>query len=584
MRKYLSTVLFFLCVIITQAQELDMLSGNPMWTYFVDFDGIFKVNDDYEGYLEVGGKKYHRLYSTEFLSPDDGSEGFFMLVNPVGVREAAGRIYADYESYTNLTNRLLNFGKLKGEIPFKLTEEGEYLLFDFTLQKGDVYPVADGQPQIIVDDVSTIMTLDSISRKLFTLSNGLKIIEGIGCINSKGRFLHYLFNDGILFNSDEVILDTYEKTKTGEVIYQRPRATCKRIEQVRKLNDKTPVILTVSSDTIYSTTDGRVCLKDNMFILLRGIDNAKSGMAVNGTLVGTKSSDGNYPLLVVDAAKSNYQLEGWESSFYKVDIDAYEEQIAHQEPPIIVSGDTIPKDNIEGVKSVKSIRAFRQLEPGEQARLELQRDTVLYVSGDCAYVRGDAPICFHATGLDLKVGMIMRGTLIGIRGEHDGIPTLQASEYTTDKYYVYDESPFMVGFYEKHYFSFDNLEFEDHSGDVMTVEDVVIDSLQDESGTRRLYACKGDKRLPVIDRFGVNNQPISVPSRCASIEAVLSYNNRKPQLFPMVNLKAIAKPLGITTIQQHTVSSSLYDLQGRRLAGKPSKGVYVQGNRKRVVK
>ena len=584
MRKYLSTVLFLLCANITQAQEFDMLSGNPMWTYFVDFDGIFKVDDDYEGYLEVGGKTYHRLYSTEYLSPDDGSEGFFMLVNPVGVREAAGRIYADYESYTNLTNRLLNFEELKGEIPFKLTEEGEYLLYDFTLQKGDVYPVADGQPQIIVDDVSTIMTLDNKTRKLFTLSNGLKIIEGIGCINSKGRLLHYLFNDGMLFSNDGVILDTYEKTKTGEIIYQRPRAACNRIEQVRNLNDKTPVILTASSDTIYSTTDGWMCLKDNMFVLLLGLEHAQAGQTLTGTLVGVKYTRRGYPMLLVDAAKSNYQLEGWESSFYKVDIDAYEEQIAHQEPPIIVPEDTIPKDNIEGVKTVKSIRAFRQLEPGEQARLELQRDTVLYVSGDCAYLRGDAPICFHATGLDLKVGMIMRGTLIGIRGEHDGIPTLQASEYTTDKYFVYDESPFMVGFYEKHYFSFDNLEFEDHSGDVMTVEDVVIDSLQDESGTRRLYACKGDKRLPVIDRFGVNNQPISVPSRCASMEAVLSYNNRKPQLFPMVNLKAIAKPLGITTIQQHTVSSSLYDLQGRRLAGKSSKGVYIQGNKKRVVK
>jgi hypothetical protein len=142
----------------------------------------------------------------------------------------------------------------------------------------------------------------------------------------------------------------------------------------------------------------------------------------------------------------------------------------------------------------------------------------------------------------------------------------------------------MVGFYEKHYFSFDNLEFEDHSGDVVTVEDVVIDSLQDESGTRRLYACKGDKRLPVIDRFGVNNQSISVPSRCASIEAVLSYNNRKPQLFPMANLKAIAVPTRIATIQQQAASSPLYDLQGRRLTGKPSKGVYIQDGKKRVMK
>ena len=356
------------------------------------------------------------------------------------------------------------------------------------------------------------------------------------------------------------------------------------IEQVRQLADNTAVTYTANSDTIYNTTDGRICLKGDMFILVQGIDDAKAGLTVNGTIVGMKQSNGNYPQLVVDEAKSDYQLEGWESSFYKVNIDAYEKQIAEQTPPIVVHEDTIPKDNIEGVKTVAGIRAFRQLELGEQARLELERDTVLYVNDDCAYIRGDAPICFHATGLDLRVGMVMRGTLIGIRGEHDGIPTLQASEHTSNKYFVYDEYPSMVKFYKEHFLNFSDLEYKENGGDVVTVEDVVLDSLQDESGARKLYACKGEKLLPVVDRFGLSKQPITVPARCASMEAVLSYNNRQPQLFPMANLKGIAVPTRIATLQQQAASSPLSDLQGRRLAGRPSKGVYIQDGKKRVMK
>ena len=37
-------------------------------------------------------------------------------------------------------------------------------------------------------------------------------------------------------------------------------------------------------------------------------------------------------------------------------------------------------------------------------------------------------------------------------------------------------------------------------------------------------------------------------------------------------------------VAEHTASSPLYDLQGRRLTGKPSKGVYIQDGKKRVVK
>ena len=61
------------------------------------------------------------------------------------------------------------------------TEDGGtyQLLYDFTLLVGDKYLPPSDVRVLSVDDV---MTTDGVNRRLFTLSNDMQILEGMGCV------------------------------------------------------------------------------------------------------------------------------------------------------------------------------------------------------------------------------------------------------------------------------------------------------------------------------------------------------------------------------------------------------------------
>ena len=357
------------------------------------------------------------------------------------------------------------------------------------------------------------------------------------------------------------------------------------IKQLRGQVDNTSIVLEVHQDTIYKTTDDRICLSDGVKVLVEGLEQVHAGQIISGILKGTKKSADGYPLFIIDAAKSNYEIIGTEIPFFVIDLDAYEKNLSQQEPAGPNDDDPLPQDDIEGLPTAEGIRAFRDLPIGTEARLKFQRDTVLFIGGEDIYIRGDAPICFHATGLDLKVGSILRGTVIGIRGEQYGIPTLLASKNTSSQYFVcQDVDPFIEKFYKEHPLNVNDLEIDKNSGDVVTVEDVVIDSLEDNNGTRMLYACKGVHRLPITDLYGFNLEAISIPARCISMDAVLYTEEKQPKLCLMNNLQSIITPLNITELSTNLPNKTkgIFDLQGRRLSRIPEKGMYIKDGKKYV--
>ena len=352
------------------------------------------------------------------------------------------------------------------------------------------------------------------------------------------------------------------------------------VSELRQLADHTEVMYQVeSSDTVYATTDGQLCLSDGKKILAEGLEGAKGGMTLTGVLCGTKKSANGYPLLQIDVQKSNYSLYGVELSWYVFDLDEYEKTLSGnggQEEE-----EKLPQDDVQGIPTVESIKAFKRLKVGTEARLQLHNDTILFIGGNDAYLRGDAAICLRGTGLSFEVGMVLRGTLIGIKGEQDGLPLLLPSANTSDKYYVSD----MVSFIKDRYFDFSDLAAEEEEiGNVVTIEDVVVDSLSDNNGTRRLYVTKGTVRLPVVDYYSFCNRPLTVPAHCASMKAVLSAGSNTLQLYPVASLDGLLVPSGICSVKSANTSVSLFDLQGRRLNGVPTRGLYIKDGKKHVVR
>jgi hypothetical protein len=207
---------------------VEMLSDSPAWSYAVvslktsqSTDCyVFQVRDDMRSPYSMNGKTYHALYRVVEQYFYKEHQPYLVFSDPIGIRESEGRIYVNYDDF----KRELDFQKeylfLEGDIPYEVTPEGEILLYDFSLQKGDEYPTAAGSNMVYVDKVEEIVTEDGLTRKLFTLSNGLQIVEGIGCINSAGSLLYYLYSFGLLFNIGEdnkILLNRY--SKGGKQIY-----------------------------------------------------------------------------------------------------------------------------------------------------------------------------------------------------------------------------------------------------------------------------------------------------------------------------------------------------------------------------
>ena len=188
-----------------QADGIDMLTGNPEWDYnsystgdYWSIEPTYKIDDDNMKFMVKNGNTYHKIYLLELLCEDSSEGEMYAFAEPcVGIREANGKVFAEYESYMALTREVRT--GVEGELPFLVTEDKEILLYDYTVGVGDKYPTSDVCAPIFVSSVETVTISDGMKRKLITLDNGLELLEGIGCLNSNGLLLHYLYTSGHWF-------------------------------------------------------------------------------------------------------------------------------------------------------------------------------------------------------------------------------------------------------------------------------------------------------------------------------------------------------------------------------------------------
>ena len=120
----------------------------------------------------------------------------------IGVRRAEGKVYTNREDFLYYQHYiydngfapmgLLSFGNPDYQ-PYHLTDDGkEIILYDYTMEVGDSYRHVDGYDDIVVLRKDTVVFLDQVHRRRLLLSNGLVLVEGMGCINSNGMLIDYL--------------------------------------------------------------------------------------------------------------------------------------------------------------------------------------------------------------------------------------------------------------------------------------------------------------------------------------------------------------------------------------------------------
>jgi len=147
----------------------------------------------------------------------------------IGIRRVNGRVLTNYEDFKYYQSYHLihdyyrfplhSFGN-PDYLPYNLTEDGkELILYDYTMEVGDSYRHVDGYDDISVAKKDTIWLSGDpdTPRRRLTLTNGLVLIEGVGCINSNGMLIDYL-NPETQYASRYTYL-VQCTTHTGDVIY-----------------------------------------------------------------------------------------------------------------------------------------------------------------------------------------------------------------------------------------------------------------------------------------------------------------------------------------------------------------------------
>lgn len=188
-------MLMLLCSINISAQDTRMLADCPRWMYssrvydMVTYPtpiGYTNTERNYSltGYYEKDGKTYYTLSCEVYdvtAKPGIGQVSHSNIESfSLTIREDNGKIFADAEEFLSL------YGNDSAMLYEQIDDE--FLIYDFTLKEGDSF----GPNGVFVDRIDTIITEDGIERKLFVLSSKHKILEGVGCLYSKGNLMNYL--------------------------------------------------------------------------------------------------------------------------------------------------------------------------------------------------------------------------------------------------------------------------------------------------------------------------------------------------------------------------------------------------------
>lgn len=162
----------------------DIYADSVLWSVAGGDEGIVKVSVDGREYARV--KRYLWLYDVDSKDGVPAARRVNFYNPEVLLREEGGKVYARKDQYVEVMNVIYGVGD--ESLFMEECNDGEVLLYDFTLGEGDRYPCCGN---VYVEKVSELVTNDGLSRKCMTLTNGAVIVEGIGCVNSIGEFYGY---------------------------------------------------------------------------------------------------------------------------------------------------------------------------------------------------------------------------------------------------------------------------------------------------------------------------------------------------------------------------------------------------------
>ena len=250
---------------------------------------------------------------------------------------------------------------------------------------------------------------------------------------------------------------------------------------------------------------------------------------------------------------------------------------------------------------LSDVEAFKRLADGAEGTLELEHDTVLFVRGDDAFLRSGygRAIMFSQTGLPLKQGQIILGSVTGRKASFEGgMPIFIGTAKTSASDYEVVGTTVIDGLERQ--LEFERLEkgieyadVQSFVGDIVMVDSMTVTASREVSGVRYFsVACADDDGvdIEIVDKYGYCEGDVPAGAICRGVSGILLASADRILLYPLADISRYAvMPAGIDRIESsakpgpgYKDGGAVYDLLGRRVGALRQKGVYIIGGRKQV--
>ena len=173
-----------------EAKDFSFVAGSPYWRFTESNPETrswrwvwFYIPE--ESHVSLKHKDYHQLFYGVVANSTYQEE--VPATYLFGVREENGVVYVNLDEYKEAL-RKTGLGDAEN-IPYRVTEDGEMVLYDFNMQEGDRFASVAGHEDLYVKSVTSD---PYYGRKMFTMSNNVTCTEGSGAVRSPGLLIAYL--------------------------------------------------------------------------------------------------------------------------------------------------------------------------------------------------------------------------------------------------------------------------------------------------------------------------------------------------------------------------------------------------------
>ena len=229
----------------TQSVSAQSFKEGCQWSYYANC--YIRAENKYVLYFtkfelkeayELNGKTYNRLYSTLFDEYGNTEEPVALL----GLREEAGKVYADYDEFLRFVPFFISgAGKYDEHVmAHPVTDDNEVILYDFTLAEGDYFGPTDifittyvenktdalmetGEKRDVLEMWRTVKYEDDFddSEDFGDSTDWDRLISGVGSVNNLLYWLCWIPVSG-----NEIVqsqLNVY--VEGNKVVYKAPEYT-----------------------------------------------------------------------------------------------------------------------------------------------------------------------------------------------------------------------------------------------------------------------------------------------------------------------------------------------------------------------